>query len=158
MSNNKTKLLLIVSLILVSLLFNKPSSAFFDFEDTGNVNHDSALAFRPPPDPSRNNTDIQSTTASPVYKTNSSSSNVSALVNNATSLYDLGNYTQAMHYYDKALAIDPKDKYALDGKGIALRREGNYTQAIHLFEKALAIDPKDKYALNGKGNALYSQG
>ncbi|HEY7079196.1 MAG TPA: hypothetical protein VH500_05810, partial [Nitrososphaeraceae archaeon] len=69
--NSKTKLLLIVSLILMSLLFNKPSSAFFDFEDRDNINHDSALAFGSPSDPSRNNTDMQSTT-SPIYKTNNS--------------------------------------------------------------------------------------
>jgi tetratricopeptide (TPR) repeat protein len=50
-------------------------------------------------------------------RTNNSSSDVSALINKATVLYYQGNYTQAIQYYDKALAVDPNDKYALDGKG-----------------------------------------
>ena len=35
-------------------------------------------------------------------------------------LYSQGNYTQAIQYYDKALAVDPNDKDALNGKGDAL--------------------------------------
>lgn len=37
-------------------------------------------------------------------------------------LGSLGNYTGAILYYDKALAIDPKDVYALDGKEVALNK------------------------------------
>ena len=36
------------------------------------------------------------------------------------SLYNLGNYSQAIQYYDKALAIDPHFVLALNGKGWAL--------------------------------------
>ena len=32
--------------------------------------------------------------------------------------YSQGNYTQAIKYYDKALAIDPNDKDALNNKGL----------------------------------------
>jgi Flp pilus assembly protein TadD len=32
----------------------------------------------------------------------------------------LGNYTQAIQYFDKALAIDPNDKDALNGKANAV--------------------------------------
>ena len=66
----------------------------------------------------------------------------------------LGNYTQALQYVDKALAIDPNFKDALNGKGDALNNLGNYTQAIQYADKALGIDPKFKYALNNKGDAL----
>ena len=45
---DKTKLLLMLSLILVSLLSNKLSTPFFEFEGKGNINHDTALAFTPP--------------------------------------------------------------------------------------------------------------
>jgi tetratricopeptide (TPR) repeat protein len=135
----------------VSLLFNKPSSAFFDFEVTGNVSHDSAIAFRPPSDPSRNKTDIQSTT-SPIYKTNNSSPDVSTLVYEATALYNQGNYTKAIQYYDKALAIDPNNKAILDSKADTLVILGNYTQALQYYDKVSTIDPK--YGLFGKANAL----
>ena len=64
--------------------------------------------------------------------------------------------------FDKALALDPSYREALNGKGDALYSLGNDTQgyenAIQYYDKALAIDPKDTYALNGKGNALSDQG
>lgn len=77
--------------------------------------------------------------------------------------------------YDKALAIDPTDKVALNGKGsvldslvaidpnyvdaltnkgVALYNLGNYTQAIKYINKALAIDPKGTYAISKKGDIL----
>jgi hypothetical protein len=45
---DKAKLLLMLSLILVSLLSNKLSIPFFDFEGRDSINHDTALAFTPP--------------------------------------------------------------------------------------------------------------
>jgi hypothetical protein len=68
MLNDKTKLLLIVSLILVSLLFNKSSSAFFDFEGKGNINHYAALALESAL-PTHNDTDARSITSSPINQT-----------------------------------------------------------------------------------------
>jgi tetratricopeptide (TPR) repeat protein len=38
-------------------------------------------------------------------------------------LKGLGNYTQAISYYDKALAIDPKDVEVLIGKGVTKAME-----------------------------------
>ena len=83
---------------------------------------------------------------------------VNALTNKAVALDRLGNYTGAILYIDKALAIQPNDTYALTGKGTALGRLGNYTGAILYIDKALAIDPHYVYALTGKGTALGSLG
>ncbi|MGB6593241.1 MAG: tetratricopeptide repeat protein [Candidatus Nitrosopolaris sp.] len=44
---------------------------------------------------------------------------VQQLGNKGAALVDLGNYTQAITYFDKALAIDPNDKYALNLKQLA---------------------------------------
>jgi hypothetical protein len=85
MSDYKSKLLLILSLILVSLLSNKLSTSFFEFEGRDSINHNTALALKPH-DPSQNNTNIQSIT-SPIYKTNNSSSDVSALVDKDNALF-----------------------------------------------------------------------
>jgi tetratricopeptide (TPR) repeat protein len=52
---------------------------------------------------------------------------VNALVDKGLALDDLGNYTGAIAYYDKALAIDPKNVFALTFKGLALSILGNYT-------------------------------
>ena len=87
-------------------------------------------------------------------QTNNSSSGVSALVDKAYALYSQGNYTQAIQYYDKALAIDPDDKYALDGKGNALYNQGNNKLAIQYYDKALVIDPHYVDALYDKDTAL----
>jgi tetratricopeptide (TPR) repeat protein len=70
----------------------------------------------------------------------------------------LGNYTGAIKYYDKALAIDPNDTYALDNKGIDLDALGNHTGAIEYFDQVLFIDPHNVIALNGKGAALDNLG
>jgi tetratricopeptide (TPR) repeat protein len=79
---------------------------------------------------------------------------VSALVDKAYALYSQGNYTQAIQYYDKALAIDPNDKHALDGKGNALYNQGNYKQAIKFYDEALAVDPHYIDAIYDKATAL----
>lgn len=50
-----------------------------------------------------------------------------ALVHKGIALDILGNHTGAIAYYDKALAIDPKDVRALTFKGLALSELGNYT-------------------------------
>src|SRR5215467_11483346 len=49
-------------------------------------------------------------------------------------LDNMGNYTQAIQYYDKALAIDPKYTDVLNGKGNALDSLDNYTQAIQYYD------------------------
>ena len=156
---DKTILLLMLSLILVGLLSNKLSNPFFEFQGKGNINHNTALALKPSGQ-SQNNTEIQSTT-SPIYKTNNSSSNVSALVDKGRALYNLGNYTQAIQSFNKALAIDPNYKEALSGKGNALDgigstfyNQGEYTQSIQYYNKALAINSTDSSALFGKQNAI----
>ncbi|MFZ0513629.1 MAG: tetratricopeptide repeat protein [Candidatus Nitrosopolaris sp.] len=69
-------------------------------------------------------------------------------------LGDLGNYTGAIAYFDKALAIDPKFEDAFNGKGDVLDGLGNYKEAITYLDKVLAIDPNYKLALNNKASAL----
>jgi tetratricopeptide (TPR) repeat protein len=80
--------------------------------------------------------------------------NVAVLNNKGGVLYHLGNYTQSVNYFDKALDIDPKYVNALNNKGVALYSLGKYTEAIQNYDKALDIDPKYVNALNNKGNAL----
>jgi len=92
MSNDKTELLLILSVILASLLSNKSFTPFFEFEGNGNIDQYAALALGSTlHKPSQNNTDIRSIT-SPVNRKNSSSSaDVSTLINKGGALYNQGN-------------------------------------------------------------------
>jgi tetratricopeptide (TPR) repeat protein len=70
----------------------------------------------------------------------------------------IGNYSQAITYYDKALAIDPKNVLAIIGKGYALDNIGNHTKAVMYYDKALAIDPRYIADLTHKGNFLIGIG
>ena len=74
MLHHNAKLLLILSVILVSLLSNKSFTPFFEFEGNGNIDQYAALALGSTlREPSQINTDIRSIT-SPINRTNSSSS------------------------------------------------------------------------------------
>jgi tetratricopeptide (TPR) repeat protein len=66
---------------------------------------------------------------------------VNALDGKGRSLNELGNYSQAIIYLDKALEIDPKHIDALVSKSQALSNMGNYTGAKYYFDKAFEIDP-----------------
>lgn len=77
-----------------------------------------------------------------------------AMVNKGIVLNNLGNYTQGIQYFDKALALNPNDKYALENKGTALYDLGNWTGAIIYTKQALAIDPNDTSASTTKTLAL----
>jgi tetratricopeptide (TPR) repeat protein len=60
---------------------------------------------------------------------------VNALDGKGRSLNELGNYSQAIIYLDKALEIDPKHIDALVFKSQALSNMGNYTGAKYYFDK-----------------------
>ena len=66
-----------------------------------------------------------------------------ALYNKGLALIHLGNYTGAIEYFDRALAVDHNDKDALYYKGETLLALGNYTGAMLHFDRVLTIDPKD---------------
>jgi len=66
----------------------------------------------------------------------------------------LGTYNESITYFDKALAINPNDVYALTSKGLAVGGLGKNNESITYFDKALAINPNDVYALSSKGLAL----
>jgi len=73
-------------------------------------------------------------------------------------LYKLGNYEEAIKFYNKALKIDSEDPTTLTRKGMALHGLGNYERAITYYDMALDIDPDKKRALYHKGNTLYEMG
>jgi tetratricopeptide (TPR) repeat protein len=79
---------------------------------------------------------------------NVTANNIGLLTNKGIALFNLERYTEAIKYFDKALAIDPQYVDALNNKGRALSHLGNYTGGIEYFDKALAIDPNYISALN----------
>ena len=51
-----------------------------------------------------------------------------------------GNYTEAITYFDKALAINPNYSLTLNNKGAALYGLGIYNESIAYFDKALSVN------------------
>ncbi len=66
---------------------------------------------------------------SPQASSHVPTTDVSTLVNEGDTLGNLGNYTGAIQYYDKALTIDPKYTMAYNGKCGILNLLKNYTEA-----------------------------
>ena len=65
---------------------------------------------------------------------------------------------KCIHYFDRALEIDPNYESALNNKGVALLNLHNYTEALDYFDRVLEIDPNFKQALNNKGLSLSELG
>lgn len=76
----------------------------------------------------------------------------------ALDLTHLGNYSQAVVYFDRVLAIDPYRMNVLLDKGNALNNLSKYNEAIFSFDKVLDTYPDQDKALNGKGTALFELG
>src|SRR5438445_5538727 len=73
-------------------------------------------------------------------------------------LFDQGNYTDAISYYDKALQINSTDINVLYNKALELDNLGKHEEAITYYDKVLAINPSDTDTLNNKGLELDSLG
>ena len=73
-------------------------------------------------------------------------------------LFDKGNYTDAITYYDSALQINSTDINALYNKALALDNLDRLDEAITYYDKVLAINPNDTDTLNNKGLVLNKLG
>ena len=69
-----------------------------------------------------------------------------------------GNYSEAIPYFDKTLAINPNYPLTLNNKGAALYGLGKYNESIAYFDKALSVNPGYTTALYNKGAALSKLG
>jgi tetratricopeptide (TPR) repeat protein len=76
------------------------------------------------------------------------------LSNKGWALIELGNYTQAISYLNKALEIDPKHIDALVFKGQSLYGLGNHTGAKYYFDNALKLDPGNELAKRTYNNLI----
>lgn len=56
-------------------------------------------------------------------------------------------YQNAVVWFEKAVAVDPKFAFAWDNIGVSYRQMKQYDQAIEAYKKSLEIDPKGKTPL-----------
>jgi tetratricopeptide (TPR) repeat protein len=66
----------------------------------------------------------------------------------------LGNHSEAIKYYDKALEINPTYIVSLNNKGVALSNLGNYQEALKWYDKALEQKPGDLDMIANKARIL----
>lgn len=69
----------------------------------------------------------------------------------------VGNYEDAIEYYDNALSVDNKYASAYAGKAIALNHLDRYNEAVVAADAALALK-KNPDALNARAYALFALG
>ena len=69
-----------------------------------------------------------------------------------------GDEEAAIEWFDKALAINPKDSVAMRLRGVSLSKKGEEDAAIEWFDKALAINPNDCRAARHRGVSIGRKG
>ncbi len=62
--------------------------------------------------------------------------------NKGVVLGKLGNYFEAIEYYDKTLTINSERPKVWINKGAALGNLGRYADALVCFDRALEMDPE----------------
>ena len=78
---------------------------------------------------------------------------VSTLLKNGISMWNVGNPKQALKLFDAVLAIEPKNPEALLRKGNVLGKLARYKQAILCYDMVLQHDNKNLLAILNKGLA-----
>ena len=68
--------------------------------------------------------------------------------------FDQEKFEESLIAYNLALKIDPRNKYAMVGRGASLGVLGKHEEALKTFESALKIDPNYDTALRNIGLSL----
>ncbi len=79
--------------------------------------------------------------------------NADDFTNVAITYSNLNEHQKSLNYYNKALLLNPKHKYALNNKGYTLNMLHKFEEAISLFDKAIELDPNFAYSYNNRGLA-----
>ena len=76
----------------------------------------------------------------------------------AMTLYNNGNFQQALEHYTTAINRAPQHPAAYNNRGNTYTEMGNYRLAIEDYERALALNPEHALILHNIGNAYQGQG
>ncbi|TXI96262.1 MAG: hypothetical protein E6Q35_08040 [Chryseobacterium cucumeris] len=87
------------------------------------------------------------------FKENNSSMTTDDWTNFALTFTETGSLEESLEYYDKALKINPDNKFALNNKGYTLILLEKYEESIPLLNKAISVDKKFSYSYNNRGLA-----
>ncbi len=81
-----------------------------------------------------------------------------AIAREAREFFERGQYPEAEELYQKILAEEPDNLYALSNLGVTQFRSGRLKAAEKSFKKATAINPRDSFSLATLGIVYYRQG
>ncbi len=79
---------------------------------------------------------------------------LSNIMKNARALDELGQYEEAISWYDLAIAKNPIDPIPWYDKGNVFDSIGKYDEAISCYDKVLEIIPNDTSAMYNKATVL----
>ena len=83
---------------------------------------------------------------------------LSNIMKNAIALNEVGQYEEAISWYEKEISKNPADPTPWFNKGNALNRLEKYGQAIYCYDIVLEIIPNDTGALCNKAKILSKLG
>jgi len=93
-----------------------------------------------------------------IFAYGDSESEIDLLLNKGMEHFRLGEYNEAISYYDKILEKEPNNIDALFNKGHAYSKLGKYWNAIKTFDKVLEVEPNNIEALFNQGDAYSKLG
>jgi len=65
---------------------------------------------------------------------------------------------ESLESYNKSLALNPNNEYAINDLGIISQKQGKYNESISLFDRAISINPRDPAFWSNKGVSLFKLG
>ena len=83
---------------------------------------------------------------------------LSSIMKNALALNEIGQYEEAILWYDMEISKNPADPIPWYNKGNVLDRLGKYAEAIYCYDVVLEIIPDDTSALCNKAKVLSKLG
>jgi tetratricopeptide (TPR) repeat protein len=83
---------------------------------------------------------------------------LSSIMKNALALNEIGQYEEALSWYDMEISKNPADPIPWYNKGNVLDRLGKYAEAIYCYDVVLEIIPDDTSALCNKAKVLSKLG
>ena len=68
--------------------------------------------------------------------------------------YEMGDYSEAVEFFDSSLKLDSKNSETIYYKALSLAGMGEFKKAVKSIDKAIKINPDDDRFWNDKGNFL----
>ena len=93
------------------------------------------------------NEDYNSALTSSEYAIAINPDDANSLLSKANTLYTMGNYKEALVYFQKYSEKKPDDEFGFYHQALCLTNEGKYEDGLELYKKAISIAPTDSIYL-----------